>query len=61
MSDAETCDLCGPNAKRAALRTDDLALCPGHWNAWLAAYLPNPLRQIGPPCGAHLISAEVAE
>lgn len=48
------CDLCrgGADLLRAVQKTDNLALCPGHWNNWLSFLSPlNP----EPPCAAHLI------
>ncbi len=50
----EVCDLCrgGADLLRSVQKTDNLALCTGHWNNWLAFLSPlNP----EPPCAAHLM------
>ena len=72
---AETCRLCDlsaehdePDAAEAALvssvePSDSIPLCNGHWNRWLAVFMPHDAHDARPlaPCGAHLIVATPKE
>ena len=39
----------------AVVKSDDLPLCPTHWNWWIIRWLN---ADDEPPCGAHLIDTE---
>lgn len=54
MSAQESCRACdGP---RAVEPDENIALCPGHWNAWLDRYLGADDQ----PCAAHPIRGEAS-
>ena len=66
----ETCRLCAlfaeheePGVAMAALissvePSDSIPLCSGHWNRWLAVFMPLHAHDARPPapCGARLIT-----
>jgi hypothetical protein len=53
MTRPTTWEECLPctDPKATVNRKDDIALCDGHWNSWLARYLGAEDQ----PCAAHLI------
>lgn len=55
MPEDETCRMCQADetGDRMVMRSDDIPLCEGHWNRWVARYLFPSTEE--PPCSAHVI------